>query len=105
MIAEKKAGHGQCASEHRRMDIIMMSEAESVELGVMVDKEHIGPILFFQDIGQLALVIPNRRRRSRPLNSSAVGLEARVADVSFRPQLGQRELVTKKRLKIKNDRP
>src|SRR5229473_3863235 len=87
------------------MDIIMMSEAESVELGVMVDKEHIGPILFFQDIGQLALVIPNRRRRGRPLNSSTVRFKPQIADVSLRTQLSQRELVAVKRFQIQYDRP
>ena len=59
----------------------MVSKDESVELCVVMDKEHIGPILLFQNMRELALVVPNRRGILVPLDRGAVGFEAWASNI------------------------
>src|ERR1700743_3878767 len=94
MVSKEQSCHGQCASEHPRMDVIMVPEDESVELRMVMDKEHIGPVLFLQDIGELALVVPLRGRRLVPFYRGAVGFEPRVSAIAFRRHFRQRVVVT-----------
>ena len=72
-----------------------MCQDESVKLEMVTDQENIAPILLFQHLSQLRLVIPTRIVLRRPFDRGAVRLEARIAYVRFRAELFQREFVAK----------
>src|SRR6202000_2412446 len=104
MVSKEEPCHGQCASEHRWTHTVMVTEDKSVELRMVVDKKHIGPILFLQDVSELALVIPYCGRCLVPFDRGALGLEPGIPDVRFGCELGQCVVVAEIGLKSRAQR-
>ena len=65
----------------------MVGKDESVELLMVTNKEHIGPVLLFQNVSQFALVVPLRARVLVPLDRGAVGFELFMTNIIFGREL------------------